>query len=1093
MALTRAEILEWLAGVEPDYVAASTVAGVDDLPLLATMVTEPNVSVAARAASLVAQISQDPAASDAAVAALAAAALHPEPLVRAAAAAGVSGLAEIDAAVDLLKQLLEDTDAGVRRMALRKLSTPLPPALVGFVHTASEPPHDGADPLTAAATAVAEQAAALLARQPGGLTFGESLLFAVIDYSQARLNELRAAVLEDVTVFVTATGGVVDGAGAVAAKLAAAIASLNGAVPKLEAGDFAGAATELGVALGAVDAAAKLSGGPHQLVDLLSAKVGWTGVSAEGLVKALGLPAVPPGLSLNAGALVYELSAPPTTIVAVPKLAFDRAQLTARLRIDTPDGPALSVSVVIEGMEVDLVAPALAALIGAGSARADVALGVDTARGLTIGGGSTSKIALPAVPGSGPLDVRELSLELPSGTSAVVQVGSTIATQLVGIVKATIEGAGAALSFDPARVTSGDNPLTIGPLLPTGIGLSLDAGIIRGGGYLGVRDGGKAYGGALELRLGPVEVKAFGLLTLEPEFALVVVLSVEFAPAIDLTFGFTLNAVGGVVCINHRLDRDAMRTVVISGSLDHLLFPDDPVAAAPVILGLLEAVFPFDDGSLVVGPMIELGWGRPVSFLTAQLGVILSPPDPLVVIIGRIHIALPAPDLPIIDLRATVYGEITPDHLLILVSLNGSRIASFSVDGDIGLLLRWAGEAEFAISAGGFHPQYHPPPELAGMKRLSMDLSPPAILTLRSESYFALTTNSVQFGTHTELGADLGVASITGHFTFDALVIFSPHFSFQIDLDIGLTVRVFGETLCGVHISLQLEGPAPWRAQGTAVVEVLWWTVPIDVGPFTWGDADNPPPVPADPRALVHAELHRNPGAWQALMPPDADQVVRLLPATPSDTDVTVHPMGLFDVRQHAVPLETVLARVGANPVPEGQHRVHLGVPVVNATPVGAISEVTDLFSAGTFLDLDDHDKLSRPSFEPMPAGARIRPAGESADWAASREADLRYETFVCDDDDLRGRSSLAPAGSFFAGSASLTLAAGAAGSSELRAGARYRTTPDPIVLADAGEVAKRSRATLAADAAAGIATYTHAAEQVLAATDQLVRLGGQA
>jgi hypothetical protein len=536
-----------------------------------------------------------------------------------------------------------------------------------------------------------------------------------------------------------------------------------------------------------------------------------------------------------------------------------------------------------------------------------------------------------------------------------------------------------------------------------------------------------------------------------------------------------------------------MRASAAAGSLDHLLFPEDPVSAAPAILDLLAAVFPVDSGSLVVGPMIEIGWGRPVSFLTAQVGVILSLPDPLVVIIGRVRIALPAPELAIIDLRATLYGEITPDRLLILVSLNGSRIAGFSVAGDIGMLVRWGGEAEFAISAGGFHPQYTAPPELADMRRLSLDLSPPAILTLRSESYFALTTNSVQFGTHTEMGADLEVASISGHFTFDALVIFSPHFAFVIDLDIGLTVRVFGETLCGVHISLHLEGPAPWRAQGNAEIEVLWWTVPIDVGPYTWGDGDNPPPEPADPRELVHAALHRNPGAWQALAPPDADRVVRVRPAPPSETEVTVHPMGLFDVRQHAVPLETVVTRVGAHPVPDGGRRVHLGLPAVNGKAAGAVSEVKDLFSAGSFLDLSDQDKLTRPSFEPMPAGARIRPPGETADPATARQVDLRYETFVCDEDAPHGHSVVEPVGTFLKASAALTLGAGAAGRSDLRAQARYATTPDPIVLAGAGEVARTSKATLAADLAAGVLTYTHAAERPLAAGEQLVRLGAAA
>ncbi len=589
---------------------------------------------------------------------------------------------------------------------------------------------------------------------------------------------------------------------------------------------------------------------------------------------------------------------------------------------------------------------------------------------------------------------------------------------------------------------------------------------------------------------GPVEVKAVGLLTLRPGFALVVVMSVEFTPAIDLSFGFTLNAVGGILGIEHRMDTDALRAGIADGAIDHLLFPEDPVAAAPTILTTLEKVFPVEQGSIVIGPMVEVGWGRPISFLRAQLGVIISLPDPKIVILGRIIIGIPAPELPIVDLRATLYGEITPDHLLILVSLRGSRIAGFSVTGDIGMLLKWGGGAEFAISAGGFHPRFQPPKELTGMQRLGMDLSPPAILTLRAEAYFALTSNSVQLGARVDMGADLAVASITGHFQFDALVVFAPRFMFMIDLGIGLTVRALGVTLCGVTISLHLEGPAPWRAQGTAEVEILWWTVPIDVGPYTWGDDDNPPPDPADPRRLVHAALHHNPGSWQALTPPEADEVVRLLPAMPSDTEVTVHPLGLFDVRQHAVPLETVIVRVGANPVPEGQRRVFFGVPKANNTPAGAVSQVTDLFSAGNFLDLTDDQKLSRPSFEQMPAGARLRPPGESAEHAAARQVELRYETFVADDDSLFRLRSVATLDDFFAFAAATTLAAGAAGRSQLRARTRYSTDPDPITLADAGESVVRSKVTLGAAVAGGPMTYTQAAEIPLGDDLQLTRWG---
>ena len=220
-----------------------------------------------------------------------------------------------------------------------------------------------------------------------------------------------------------------------------------------------------------------------------------------------------------------------------------------------------------------------------------------------------------------------------------IDIGSTITVELGGVIKATVDGAGIHLTIDPGAAIGGNNPLSVALKSPTGIGLSLDTGLIRGGGFLGERAGG--YGGALQLRLGPVEVKAVGLLTLEPSFALVVVMSMEFLPPIDLSFGFTLNAVGGVVGIEHRLDSDALRAGMTGGALDHIMFPADPVAAAPAILSTLEQVFPVDHGAIVIGPMVEVGWGRPVSFLTAQVGVILSLPDPKIVIIGRVRIALP--------------------------------------------------------------------------------------------------------------------------------------------------------------------------------------------------------------------------------------------------------------------------------------------------------------------------------------------------------------------------------------------------------------------------------------------------------------------
>ena len=1076
MALTAEQILEMLDADEPRYSAVSELVAGDGFEALTELAQSADPWTAARAASLLAELAGNPAFAEQALEALAFAADHPDAGVRAAAALG-AGRAGKDGH-DVLQKGLHDVDPGVRLIALRGAVPPLESGLAASVNLAA-----AGDIVPA----VQELAKAIAARIPNP-DLANELIACVLDYLQARLADLRALALANVASFAAAVErpGFVDVGGAVDLHLTAARGALDLVPPRMAASDFTGATRQIGIALGAIAAAATSVNG-LSFVDLLIRRISWSAASPAGLAKLLGLPATPPNLKLEGDTLVHALDAPARQLMPSPLLlSFEHLALTSRISLGGAD-PALSVSLALTKIEAGVGGGPIASLLGGlGSVQADVTLGVDTVRGLTVGGGA--RVVLPARPKLGPLDIKEITLEVPTGVRGVIDLGTTIKASIGGIIQATVAGSGLRLAIDPSAVTHGENPLSVRLKPPTGIGLLLDAGIVQGGGFLGERSGG--YGGALQLRLGPIELKAVGLLTLEPDFALVVVMSISFMPPIDLTFGFTLNAVGGVLGIEHRLDGDALSAGLTSGALDNIMFPADPVAAAPAILDTLEAVFPVDHGSIVIGPMIEVGWGRPVSFLTAQVGVILSLPDPLIVIIGRVRIALPAPQLPIVDLRAVVYGELAPDHLLIKVSLNGSRIATFSVNGDMALLVRWSGGAEIAITAGGFHPRYEPPKGLGGLKRLSMDLSPPAVLALRSEAYFAVTTNSVQLGSRTEMSADLGIADISGHFEFDALVLLSPHFSFTLDANAGLTVHVFGATLMGVQLQLHLAGPAPWRAQGSAEVEVLWASTDVDVGPFTWGDSDNPPPAQVDARQLVHDALHHNPAAWQALVPAGADRAVRVKPATPSDVEVTIHPLGLFEVRQHVVPLETVVSRIGANPVPAGQQRINFGVPQVNGTPAGAVSPVTDLFAPGAFLDLSEDQKLSRPSFEPMMAGARMRPPGEDAPFEGSREADLRYETFVCDDDDLVGVHSLAAHDMLSASAPYAALGAGAAGRSDLRSRSRYAAPTDPIVLAHGGEVEVKSKSTLATLAGGSFATYTHAAEFLLPADMQITRLG---
>jgi hypothetical protein len=100
--------------------------------------------------------------------------------------------------------------------------------------------------------------------------------------------------------------------------------------------------------------------------------------------------------------------------------------------------------------------------------------------------------------------------------------------------------------------------------------------------------------------LGVIQVGALGVLGLD-EFSMLVLLAGEFTPPLQLSFGFTLVGVGGLVGLNRRVDDNQIAAAASSGDLSHLLFPRDPVAEAPRLLDALSRCFPYEDGATVIG------------------------------------------------------------------------------------------------------------------------------------------------------------------------------------------------------------------------------------------------------------------------------------------------------------------------------------------------------------------------------------------------------------------------------------------------------------------------------------------------------------
>jgi hypothetical protein len=732
------------------------------------------------------------------------------------------------------------------------------------------------------------------------------------------------------------------------------------------------------------------------LLKLLRKAIGDAGDQLSGLAKELGIAgsgdSLPDGFTLTDAGISYQAAnADPRDLLSQDGITVTLSKTTVVGEFRFKTDRSLNVTLKT-GAKAGFVSDGLVRQIVPGSADvdADIEIGVDSVAGLTLKGGSHQRVPLPGtltIPG---IDLRDLGLELPKPEAVIPAFGltGTLAGRL-GALGTTIDDLGIDIQVSPERLLS-NGAGAVGDIVsfaahpPAGLGLVVDAGIVKGGGYLFHRD--TTYGGALDLRIGPVEVKAIGFVDTDP-FSMVIVLSAEFTPSIQLGFGFTLNGVGGLLAVERTLSSDALVAGLENHTADLILFPKDPVGSAPTILDLLQAVFPARAGGFVVGPMFELGWGAPISFVTAKVGVLLSLPDPMLVIIGDVRVALPAPDAALIDLRAALYGEITPEHLLIRVSLSKSKISGFSVSGDIGILIVYGGEPDFAISAGGFHPSYRPPAELAGLERIEIDLSPPALLTMRAQAYVALTSNSVQLGAHVQIKADAGVVGAEGHLGFDALVQWAPRFLFIIDLEAGISLYAFGESFAGVDLHLHLEGPGPWVAHGTASVSLLFFDVDLDVGPITWGEPAAEAPAPVSPLELV-AEALRTREAWTARLPEGADQLVTLA-ATQGD-GIVVHPLGAFEVRQSKVPLETNIQRVGRNPVTA--QRVVLGPPTNgNGDAFGSFSHVTDRFAPGQYLDLPSDQLMARPPFEELPAG--IRMGGAAPAHGTEKPSILKWET----------------------------------------------------------------------------------------------------
>lgn len=504
----------------------------------------------------------------------------------------------------------------------------------------------------------------------------------------------------------------------------------------------------------------------------------------------------------------------------------------------------------------------------------------------------------------------------------------------------------------------------------------------------GGRDDG--WGGTLSVPVPPVLVTATAVLSGhsgEPSF--LALLGLQFVPPIQLSFGFSLDRVGGLVGVNRRLDTDALRAAVRTGAAGDALFsvrpPKDPAALA----GTVDGLFPRSPGSHLVGPTLTLAFlsaGPAGSLVSLDLAVVVEVPAGRVAVLGVGRMELPS--LPqLFSFRLDLLGLVDPVERL--VSIDASLVDShvlgiFQVYGDAALRLSWGSQPYAVLSVGGFFPGYDPrPARLPALRRVGMAMSAPGgVVFLRMEGYFALTSTSVHLGGRIEAGFDL-VISAKGFIEVDALVQFRP-FAFVARISAGFSVSVSGLSFASVCLTGQISGPGPVVIRGTLSISVFLFSISWDQT-FTLGSgpADTLPAIlPLLP--ALGAELRR---AESLRAASDTDPEVRLRPRPAKAKHALVPPTGRLQLQQRLAPLDTWVERLHGIPLPSPD-RVGL---------VGTGAVVLEPFASGLFFTLDDAAKLNRAPFEDLPAGQVLSPADPPLDVFPVEVEDREVEQVVID------------------------------------------------------------------------------------------------
>ena len=549
----------------------------------------------------------------------------------------------------------------------------------------------------------------------------------------------------------------------------------------------------------------------------------------------------------------------------------------------------------------------------------------------------------------------------PDGINAHASLGPLVLRVGLGpVVVPTL----AMLASGPAAL----EPLVLGPSRIDSVGATL-AGPFPGDGALRVLDDG--FSGALRLPLGAVTVDALASLRRTPGGgpSFLGVIGAGFTPSIQLSFGFAMDRVGGVIGIERRLDLDALTRGIRDGSATKTLF-GSPGEDAKRRLVAVEALFPPQSGSHVVGPMFGLAWlsaGAGLSLVHADIAVLVQLGGPVTMaVVGKGRLELSELLRMQVDLAGSVDGA--RGRVAVDVSIVEARVlGAFRLTGDAAFRLATGDGGGVVFSAGGFYPGFDPKPvEVGPLRRLSFgtDIPTPG-LDIRVEGYFAATSNTLQLGGRLDLVFDAALVVARGGIGLDALAQLRP-FHFHANVSGQVSVEFFGETFCGVHVDAGVDGPGPMSVNARLTIETFLKDIPWHET-FTFGGGTADRAGRATSLLAVIAENARTAPQLRTSAPDDAEVVLQPRPTT--GAEVLLFPRGELTWIQRVSPLNIRCERLQSEPLTPAGQEVRGSV----LAPAQWAADEKEPFAPGSFLNLPENLAMQFPAFDPQVAGLRIR------------------------------------------------------------------------------------------------------------------------